>query len=649
MTKSSLAAQSRQYCMSNACRPCRDLVQKHYSAHHELRAEALSRPSDSMTSPGRAQQFTAMACSSCAQTKTRCDRRIPCGRCYLRGIACVPRTPRRGPATISMSTALTAPSARVSLDSVVVDTLMPDASPTPSQDANQQRKAEEEVSSPGSTRSASSGKTGGDEDEERSNPDGQISEEDMATIPLEFDTVAADAFDLGLFSMFDETESIGNLDWMSLLDTPSLLEPEQHEILSSEQQCPEDGVWLTLEMSSNTVTLANAPTGRTHSISFHGGAGIFTPSGPEMLSDNTAASVDNTNMWLNKVTSTSKAGDEAIGDADAVVDEHSRSDVDSWNICQCNPASRTTNSLRRGELVTRWTEEIDPPNTGTMSCGTWRNNDFKAEKAIKRLDLSEITRERMLGTMQEIFRRALELYALPSNRQRDGALRYPRRSRRCSYSLPLLPSTSTLHEYLEVFLTNFEPLHPVISKGTLDPNELVPNSTEDTSSLTFFLMIAYGMIRDTDVSRRRIAVGLLDACQISLMDLVERETQTPRPNVTFLSTSLCTFQAAFSGDKWLMDSSQGLRTMYLGVSLAFASRAIFLRLEFPSSFFSQTLTLPQMAKFYSLFERHRPYSARVASIHDGLESIWKSWMHRETSSRCVQLRFPCWATNRSAY
>jgi hypothetical protein len=95
-----------------------------------------------------------------------------------------------------------------------------------------------------------------------------------------------------------------------------------------------------------------------------------------------------------------------------------------------------------------------------------------------------------------------------------------------------------------------------------------------------FLIIAYGMIRDTDVRRHRLAVGLLDACQLSLMNLVERESRTPRPNMTFLSSLLCTFQAAFSGDKWLMHLSQGLRSMYLGVSPALASEASFLQIGF---------------------------------------------------------------------
>ncbi|KAF5258792.1 hypothetical protein FOXYS1_10610 [Fusarium oxysporum] len=509
-----------------------------------------------------------------------------------------------------MSTALTALPASISLDSAVVDTLMPDASPTPSEDASQQTSASEEASAS----SASSEENRVDENEETFNPDGpdagnsvQISVEDMAIMPLEFDTVAADAFDLSLCLTFDETESASNLDWMRLLDTPSLPELEPHETFAPEQHYHEFGVQPTSRVSQITATPANFPLGWKDSISFHEGAEIFTPSGPVMLLNapiDVAAGFNNTNTLLNKGVSAPEAGEATIADADTKVNKTSRGNVDDWNICRCNPASRTTTSVRRGELVTCWIGEIDQANMPTMSYEAWRNGHFKTEKTVKRLGLSQITRERMLGILQEIFRCALVLYTLPSNCQRKGALLYPRSSRRFSSSFPLLPSTSNIHEYIEVFLTNFEPLYPVISKGTLDPNEFVPDSAEETTSLTLFLIIAYGMIRDTNVRHHRLAVGLLDACQLSLMNLVERENRTPRPNMTFLSTSLCTFQAAFSGDKWLMDLSQGLRSMYLG-----------------------------LAKFHSLFERQPPYSAGLAAVHEGLESVWKSWTHMEESSR----------------
>lgn len=569
--------------MSNACKPSRDILRKHYLAHHEPRATVSSRPADSMIPPGCTQQFTAVACSSCAQNKTRCDRRLPCGRCSLRGIVCVPRTPSRGPATFSMSTALTALPGSMSFELAVVDTLMPDARQTPSQDASQQTSASEEALSPGSRSSASSGESRLDDNEESPSPAGPdvdnsvpLSVDDMATMPLEFDTVDADAFDLSLCLTLGETESASNLDWMRLLHTPSLPELEPHEMFAPEQLYHKFGVQPTSRGSLNTVTPANFPRGWNDSIYFLEGAGNCTPSGSKTLLDapfDVTAGFNNMNTLLNKGVLASEAGKESIADADAEVHRTSRRDVDDWNICQCNPASRTTTSVRRGELVTCWTGEIDQPNTPTLSYEAWRIDHFKSVKTVKRLCLSQITRERMQGILQEIFRRALVLYTLPSNRQREKALLYPRSSRRCSSSFPVLPSTSNLHEYIEVFLTNFEPLYPVISKGTLDPDEFMLDSAEETTSLTLFLIIAYGMIRDTDIRRHRLAVGLLDACQLSLMNLVERESRTPRPNMTFLSSLLCTFQAAFSGDKWLMHLSQGLRSMYLGVSPALVSEA----------------------------------------------------------------------------
>ncbi|OCT49462.1 hypothetical protein CLCR_04566 [Cladophialophora carrionii] len=464
-----------------------------------------------------------------------------------------------------MSTAMAAPSARMSLESAVVDTLMPDASPSPSQsqDGSQQTKLTDDASSHGSARTNDS----------VTNDAVQTSVEDMEPMPLQFDPVATDEFDLSLFLTFGETDSSSNLDWMKLLDTPSLPELEPHEIFSSEQSYRKFGAQPNTRTSPNsTVTPTAVRVGRKDSTSFHDRTSFFASASPGVLVDpslDLTAVGNNVSASLSQMVAVPNNGEGAIAEADPETNNVSRSAADGWNICRCDPPPRTAAPFRWGDLVACWTEGIGQPSTPAGSCEALRDEHFKTGTTLKRLSFSEITRERMLVIAQAIFRRAAELYTLPSSRQRKGICRAPRRSRLGGSSLPLLPPTSSLHEFLEIFLTSFEPLYPVVSKGALDPNELVPDSTEDTSSLALFLMIGYGMMRDTDPKNRRLAVGLVDACQLSLMNLVERESQNPRSSMTYLSTLLCTFQAAFGGDKWLMDSSQGLRSMYLGTALTF--------------------------------------------------------------------------------
>src|SRR5437667_9375495 len=73
-------------------RQCRDLLQRHFTAHGKENQDSNTPVSAiALKNAGR----TPIACSNCAKTKTKCDKKFPCTRCSARGLACNLRLPRR--------------------------------------------------------------------------------------------------------------------------------------------------------------------------------------------------------------------------------------------------------------------------------------------------------------------------------------------------------------------------------------------------------------------------------------------------------------------------------------------------------------------------------------------------------------------------
>jgi hypothetical protein len=71
----------------------RDLLQRHYTVHgrNQNNEEGLPPQGIIPKSAGR----TPIACSNCAKTKTKCDKKFPCTRCAQRNLKCTLRPTRR--------------------------------------------------------------------------------------------------------------------------------------------------------------------------------------------------------------------------------------------------------------------------------------------------------------------------------------------------------------------------------------------------------------------------------------------------------------------------------------------------------------------------------------------------------------------------
>jgi hypothetical protein len=257
------------------------------------------------------------------------------------------------------------------------------------------------------------------------------------------------------------------------------------------------------------------------------------------------------------------------------------------------PARSVENLVRLGDNFTD-----DAP--WSLVSETWRTENFSEGELIDNLPLAEATRDRVLATTQGFFRLALDSLSVSSN---PGSRHLVTDLKKfSSSSILLLPPTSVLHQYIEAFLTSFEPCYPLVSGRSLNPNEIISDKHEQITVLLLLSMIALGALKDTSLKARRLSMGLLEIYRVALLHLVDKDITNPRSNATTHCALLSTYQAAFSGVKWLMDSSP-----------------------------SQVYQYIFMAKHSLLFEKHPHLSTSL--IRDDVDALWKIWLDREYSSR----------------
>ncbi|PVH90732.1 hypothetical protein DM02DRAFT_734448, partial [Periconia macrospinosa] len=72
----------------------RDLLQRHYTLHGRNANNQEGLPPSAGIIPKSAGR-TPIACSNCAKTKTKCDKKFPCSRCAQRNLKCTLRPTRR--------------------------------------------------------------------------------------------------------------------------------------------------------------------------------------------------------------------------------------------------------------------------------------------------------------------------------------------------------------------------------------------------------------------------------------------------------------------------------------------------------------------------------------------------------------------------
>lgn len=493
---------------------------------------------------------------NCAKAKTKCDHLFPCGRCSARGITCVPRTPRRLAATLNPAGVAISPLGIGASESAVEDSLIThsvsnqiEGSKDPifrEQSEVFEPMEQDDVIPPGQARSRIEQPVSNYSFIERST-NAQQNPPAMATA----DIPPVD-FDLDSFISFGDLDSNGNLDWARFLDPLSPSEIQAQARLSSET--PSRVSYMYTDLCGPQVATASTPSQQLNGS--ESAVGPSLPMSSRSVREITLGQdVNYTSHLPRDYSRSSKTGH----------DLHSISEY-SKSTCLRSPSPRSP-PVRFGEMIAHFGRNFGDISTPSAYFDRWRISNFGVHEIFKKVAVEEATRERMLVIMQSFFRWASDLHDQSSTKERRGRPHLPYKSvKRKTNDYLFLPPTPVIHEYLEVFLTNFEPFYPIIPRRTFDPNKLVHDNGENTSTLSLLLMIAYGMMRDERAEYRRLSAGLVTICHSSLKKLVERDTRTPRSNMTFQSALLCTHQLAFSGDKWLTDTAKAHRYLYLGVS-----------------------------------------------------------------------------------
>ncbi|KAF5002931.1 hypothetical protein FDECE_10486 [Fusarium decemcellulare] len=539
-------------------------------------------------------RFIPVACRSCAKSKTRCDHLFPCGRCSTKGIACVPRTPRRAGAGGVTASANPSSNAVVSIGT-------PNNAHVTTHDAGIETSPGEVVVAPDLYRARSPSEAEvtipAPQNEQHSTSSHDLEPRPEDPMGPNSPSCALDTdFDMSVFLTLGDADLDANLDWTRFLGSVSAdMWLPGH--ITADNGRPLSGFEIPLNTPSAPVDprLNHDPEQRTPvdlSVDTEVLSSGRAPDGDISPGDN-QHSIQSPTPGTTIDNPTPSSHDDY---------NHARHGTDYWIICRCTPCPIDTAPIQSGENIAHLGENLAFLTSVAEGPEDWRREHFESHEMLDKVPLTDSSRERLLVVMQTFFRWARELHGLNRNpRQADDQSRLSLRGRN-SIGFLLLPPTLVLHTYLEKYLTSFEPFYPIVPQMSLDPNTLLQGTSESMSALLLVLVIAYGMMRDENAKGQRLSTGMIELCKVALTNFVERETQMPRSRLTFHCALLWTLEAAFSGDKHLMDLSQGQRYNFLG-----------------------------MARFYGVFKPDNPlvkHSPENCGIWDRDESQWRYGEYR---------------------
>ncbi|KEF54717.1 uncharacterized protein A1O9_09159 [Exophiala aquamarina CBS 119918] len=548
----------------------RDAAQKHATTHSKtasITSAQITGTSDRGSSHASEKGLQA-ACLRCAKNKTKCDRQIPCGRCRLKNLSCLPRTSRRRPSSTDPGFnvperssndqhRLARHEAADSLEiSPITTTQAPFLSVIDQQllpQSQQNFSASDPSENQGQPRSGNSLRS----PPNRRNPsvllESRQTSGQFATIQAF--TPVLEGFDVD--PLFPEQTAVVTDPQHTNDDINAALHEEANGQTFSQSQ-PDAGIPNILENASHVFSQFD-----------WGWEGLFA----------SQAATPNFHSLFLPVDALSSA--PSLETQSAVT-----------------PTRSTENVARLGDNY------ADAAPWSHISI-TWRAQHFKEHEYFENVRLAETTRERILATAQNFFR--LTLDSLNVNSNPGTRFLMADLKRYSSSSILMLPPTPILQIYLDTFLTSFEPYFPLVDKRSFDPNAIASGRHEQLAIVMLLLMIAYGAMRDPAIKARRLSMGLLEICRLTTLHLLDKDNSNPRSMILAECALLSTYQAAFSGDKWLMESSFGQMHQYL-----------------------------MLSKHSRFFERDPP-APYVSSDGADFELLWHSWLEREYTSSLVMV------------
>ena len=555
---------------------------------------------------------TPIACSNCAKTKTKCDKKFPCSRCAGRNLKCTLRPTRRSSKNATRMGLVVPPEGLTAMpphnvtaangENGQTQPQLPNGSPTQAQPTLKPASPKSALNSIPEDKHAATGldvtqtqfidPTNGPTPPDQTimtpplpqGPNGFIQTTPMSGFD-EFNQLSAEDSDPGSSPRF-------MLDWSQMqmplgFDTgvvqPDMLMNADLQFDPSVMQMiqgPDGMMPMMPDMQSNLITP------------------IETPKVERAFSD---LELGSTNAMVNpqRQMSTSSSPDQR-NDMAAIVAAQ-----DGWSVFRCTPTVPSSSCPKTARLNLERLEQSLRNHEGWSTwTPRWEESDFAGSDHLTVMQLHESTRDKLLAITQSFLHKALDIH-------RDNSSHYSPSSGRMTpgsnsgSNFVILPPARVLEYFLRSYANCFERYYPLTSRGILDANELMHCYNDRAASLLVLMMIAQGAANIPDSEARWLTGGLTEACRISLFDLIEKNIIMSGDPIVLHSALLFTVQAAWSGDKWQMDIAMGQRGMY-----------------------------SSMLRHSGVLD-NRPTPAQSSERRASNDHLWGEWIQNESRSRLV--------------
>ncbi|KAF9700851.1 hypothetical protein EKO04_000708 [Ascochyta lentis] len=620
----------------------RDLLQRHYTVHgrNQNNEEGLPIQGIIPKSAGR----TPIACSNCAKTKTKCDKKFPCSRCAQRNLKCTLRPTRRASKNVNrVGVPVEVVSSGSSSDnggnaepqntsagnSPAREVQPPQANGQPSPQLLQQQPPQatnsipqRQSQSPSAPQSRHSSVSQPVQPPVVPTPQEKQLHLPLSHTPPFFDQSPPNTI-LQPPTLLSPLPTPGNMASGFISSTP--MSGYDDFVRSGGQSDPETSPFMmdpwsgmamgadfdsmridpSLMMSMNMdISMGPPPEGILGMIPEMSPTQTFgpvqtplqTPRMDETFSDLQIGSSASMFYPSNRHSSIADAG---IPDLGAIVAAQ-----DGWTVFRCTPPIPSSSCPRTARLNLERLELSLKNHEGWSNWSpSWDESDFQQEGRISIAKLQENTRDKLLAITQSFLHKALDIHKDAMSTSSSSG-ESPGSSASLSNFI-ILPPARVLEYFLKSYANSFERYFPTSSRGLLDTNELMQNYNDKASSLLILMMIAQGAMAIPSMEARWLTGGITEACRISLFDLIEKNIIMAGDPIVLRAALLFTVQAAWSGDKWQMDIAMGQRGMYFS-----------------------------MLRHSGILDA-RPVATPQANGSMSTEVFWREWLQQEARSRLI--------------
>ncbi|KAF1956807.1 transcription factor Cmr1 [Byssothecium circinans] len=568
----------------------RDLLQRHYTVHGRDANNQEGLPPSAGIIPKSAGR-TPIACSNCAKTKTKCDKKFPCSRCAQRNLKCTLRPTRRASKNVNRvvppgeAAANGNPSEggndNESQNSSGGNSPDREGGSSPHQQPHQnlsKGQPPQQLPSAPNSRNPSISKpvqhvhTITPEEktlvmpiatttppffDQHSPPNGLATTLAPALSPLPtpvngfLSQTPMSGYDDFIRTVRDNTDGASPQFIMDPWNTMAMGQEFDHTPIDPSLMMPMN---MDITMGSSADILGMIP-GMSPT---HGFGQSQTPlQTPQMEGSFSDLQIGSSASMFYPQTRHTSIVDAGIPDLGAIIAAQ-----DGWTVFRCTPSISSSSCPRTARLNLERLEQSLKNHEGWSK---WRptldETDYHHEGRVDVAKIYDTTRDRLLAITQSFLHKALDIHkdgssSSPSSGGSPGST---------SSNIILLPPSHVLDLFLRSYANSFERFYPTTARGLLDANELMQNYNDKASSLLILMMIAQGAMTIPSIEARWLTGGFTEACRISLFDLVEKNINMSGDPIVLRAALLFTVQAAWSGDKWQMDIGMGQRGMYFSM------------------------------------------------------------------------------------